>query len=251
MVHGTLEHLINPALYVPQGSASGVVQRELFLRIESKALMALGVLMVGVAIVAMLALGGPLLVSEAKSQMREAKVASLSSEEKQDLRAISTVGFADYVEEDPALKSIMPADANFGVVIPKIEVNSKVIANVNANDADKYLPALKQGLVQAAGSSRPGQKGDNFIFGHSTDFAWNIATWNALFYNLKDLEKGDKIYVFYEGKPYVYQVTGKGVYEPEDVSFLNPNADKERLVLQTCFPPGTVLKRLVVFAERV
>jgi len=107
------------------------------------------------------------------------------------------------------------------------------------------------GLIDSAESRRPGQKGDNFIFGHSTDFAWNIATWNALFYNLKDLEKGDKIYVFYEGKPYVYQVTGKGVYEPEDVSFLNPNADKERLVLQTCFPPGTVLKRLVVFAERV
>lgn len=144
-----------------------------------------------------------------------------------------------------------PVDVNFGLVIPKIGVNVKVIPNVNAGKPNDFLKALKLGVAHAAGSSLPDQEGTVFIFGHSTDYAWNVARFNAVFYQIKDLEIGDEINVFYDARRYFYKVTEKRTVAATDTGFLSEPVIGRRLVLQTCWPPGTTKERLLVFAKPV
>ncbi len=146
---------------------------------------------------------------------------------------------------------LTPKDAEFSVVIPKIAANANVIPNVDVTNEDEYLKVLKNGVAHAAGTAFPGEGGHIYLFAHSTDYIWNVGSYNAVFYLLYKLEPGDEVSIFYKGQRYLYRVTGKEVVDPSQVEYLTRKTDKEFLTLQTCWPPGTTLKRMLIFAERV
>lgn len=146
---------------------------------------------------------------------------------------------------------LVPVDPSFSIVIPKIAANARVIPQVNAGDREIYLRALKEGVAQAEGTAFPGEGGHMFLFAHSTDYIWNVGSYNAVFYLLYKLEIGDEINIFYNGQRFVYTVTGKEVVDPSQVEYLTRKTDHEFLTLQTCWPPGTTLKRQLIFAKRV
>lgn len=145
---------------------------------------------------------------------------------------------------------LVPQDPQFSVVIPKIGANARIITTDAGNESD-YLQVLKQGVAHASGTAFPGEAGHIFLFAHSTDYFWNVSTYNAVFYLLYKLGTGDEVNLFYNGQRYVYKVTGKEVIDPSQVEYLTRKTNKEFLTLQTCWPPGTTLKRMLVFAERV
>ncbi len=144
---------------------------------------------------------------------------------------------------------IRPVSTDYGIVIEKINANARVLADIDPADERAYVQALQSGVAEARGSTKPGQNGNLFIFSHSADAPWNIVRYNAVFYLLRELEKGDRILVYYQGKRYDYIVFDKSVVEPSDISFLNNRYDKPVLTLQTCDPPGTLVKRLIVRAQ--
>ena len=146
---------------------------------------------------------------------------------------------------------LVPQDANFSVVIPKIGANSKILPNVDASVDEIYLDALNKGVAHALGTKFPGEQGHIFLFAHSTDYFWNVGSYNAIFYLLNKLQAEDEIDLFYQGQRYVYKVTGKTIVDPSQVEYLTRKSNREFLTLQTCWPPGTTLKRLLVFASRV
>ncbi len=146
-------------------------------------------------------------------------------------------------------KVIKPASTDYGLVIEKINANAKVIPNINPGDEREYSKALSQGVAEAKGSTKPGEPGNLYIFSHSTDAPWNIVRFNAIFYLLREMEKGDTIVVFYQGRRYDYIVYDKSVVPGNDTAFLNNRYDVPVLTLQTCDPPGTILNRLVVRAK--
>lgn len=146
---------------------------------------------------------------------------------------------------------LVPEDPEFSVVIPKIGANARIIPNVDVSNESAYLDALKKGVAQAAGTAFPGEGGHIFLFAHSTDYFWNVGTYNAVFYLLHKLDKGDEIDLFYKGQRYKYRVVDKTVVDPSQVEYLTRKTNREFVTLQTCWPPGTTLKRLLVFAMRV
>ena len=141
-------------------------------------------------------------------------------------------------------------DNNFSLIIPQIDINTKVIPLVDLADENATQKALKTGVVQAKGSSSPGQLGTIYIFGHSTDSPWHIKLYNAIFYPLKDVEEGSEIIIIYEGNPFIYQVEEKKIISANDLQYLTNPSEKEKLILLTCWPPGTTLKRLLIVAIR-
>lgn len=153
---------------------------------------------------------------------------------------------------EEAQKYGVPTD--FSIVIPKIAAAAWVVPNVNSANEEEYLAALKLGVSHALGTAFPGNKGTIYLFAHSTNILTNVSKYNAIFYQLKDLEAGDKVIIFYTGKEFIYQVTDKQIVGAKDISWLtDPPAGggEEKLVLQTCWPPGTSLKRLIVIAKPV
>ncbi len=142
-----------------------------------------------------------------------------------------------------------PADWNFSLVIPSIKLNAKVNPSISPGNASEYEEALKTGLAHAQGTSFPDESGTVYIFGHSTDYPWNITHYNALFYPLKYVSEGEEIILIYNNNDYVYHVIEKKVVDAEDLDYLYSQAGDKRLVLQTCWPPGTTWKRLIIIAE--
>ncbi|MFA6016861.1 MAG: sortase [Patescibacteria group bacterium] len=146
---------------------------------------------------------------------------------------------------------LTPADPNFSIVIPKIGANAKIISNVDASNEKIYLDALNLGVAHTLGTAFPGEGGHIFLFAHSTDYFWNVSTYNAIFYLLYKLEKNDEVNLFYKGQRFVYRVIGQEIVDPSQVQYLTRKTNREFLTLQTCWPPGTTLKRLLIFAVRV
>ena len=137
----------------------------------------------------------------------------------------------------------------FSVVIPTIDAKANVIANVDVSNKSDYLEALKKGIAHAKGTYFPGQGGRIFLFSHSTDSPLNFARYNAIFYLLKKLEKGDTIIVFFADKKYEYEIVDKIIADAGDTSWLTPKKEGEELILMTCDPPGTTWNRLLVVAK--
>ena len=143
-----------------------------------------------------------------------------------------------------------PIDPEFSILIPKLGASAKVIPNVDPSDENNFLPALLEGVAHAQGSVFPGLSGNIYLFAHSADNFWDAGSYNAIFYLLKDLEEGDEVVIFYQGKRHNYFVTDKRIVDPEDVSYITEAiGGNEQLILQTCWPPGTTFKRLLVFAR--
>ena len=64
-----------------------------------------------------------------------------------------------------------------------------------------------------------------------------------------NLKKDDKIIVEYDGITYTYRVTNKIEVKPDDTYILEQRYDARELKLVTCTPPGTLLRRGIVFAQ--
>ena len=160
-----------------------------------------------------------------------------------------SAGFASINSKSP--DSIVPVSTDFGIVIEKINANSKIIPDVDPTNESEYVAALQQGVAEAKGSTEPGQPGNLYVFSHSVDAPWNIVRFNAVFYLLRELDAGDKVVIFYKGRRYDYVVFDKQIIDPSDTSLLLNRYDKPVLTLQTCDPPGTLLHRLIVRAKLV
>lgn len=139
--------------------------------------------------------------------------------------------------------------AEFSLLIPKINAKTQVFENVNSTKYDEYIKVLKKGVAQAAGTGLPGEKRNIFLFAHSSVFPWEAGRINPIFYLLNKLEAGDSIYLYYQGQKYEYKVIEKKIINPNEVKEINEPGNEGLLILQTCWPPGTTFKRLLVTAK--
>ena len=148
-----------------------------------------------------------------------------------------------------AAAKITPVDEDFGIVIPKIGANAHVIADVNPYNESDYEQALTQGVAHAKGSAYPGESGNVFLFSHSSVNFYDALRYNAIFYLITKLEKGDVVYIFYKKQKLKYIVRDKIIVDPQAISFLSTKDKTHALTLMTCWPPGTTLKRLLIIAQ--
>lgn len=133
------------------------------------------------------------------------------------------------------------------ITIPKIHAQAPIIENVDPWNEAEYQKALTKGVAHAKNTSLPGTNGTVFLFAHSSGPLW-VNRYNTIFYRLGELAKNDPIYLTKDGVKITYRVVNKIEVWPSDVKYLEKN-EKNQLILQTCTPIGTSLKRLLVFAE--
>jgi len=103
--------------------------------------------------------------------------------------------------------------------------------------------ALLLGPGHMVRTAIPGDSGNSVISGHRDTF----------FRHIHELNKGDVILVQRNGRAFRFEVTGKKVVEPTDLSVIQPTGDS-RLTLITCYPTyyiGPAPQRLVVFSKLV
>lgn len=143
---------------------------------------------------------------------------------------------------------IDPKIKEFGLKIDKLNIIVPVVKNVDGSDKAAYEKALKGGVAHFKGTTLPGEKGNIFIFGHSS--AEVKSDYSKVFVSLNDLEKDDEIVVYYQNEEHKYKIKEKKIVEATDLSVLE-KGKKEILTLMTCWPIGTKEKRLIVRAEPI
>lgn len=141
-------------------------------------------------------------------------------------------------------------DSNFGVYIPKIKSNSKVVKDVDPFNEKEYINALQTGVAHSKTTTTPNKPGNVFLFAHSAVNFYERNMYSVYFYLLGELEKEDEIFLSYEGVIYKYRVQEVKIVNREDVQYLKRSADPDTLVLMTCYPAGTDWKRTIVIAHR-
>lgn len=122
------------------------------------------------------------------------------------------------------------------VSISKINLDLIVIEGTNHR-------ALRLGPGHLQNTPAPGELGNSVISAHRDTF----------FRHIYELTTGDEIQVRRQGRTYTFQVTGKRIVSPDDLSVIKNTSDA-RLTLITCYPIyyiGPAPKRLIVFAKLV
>ncbi|MCL5435010.1 MAG: sortase [Patescibacteria group bacterium] len=155
----------------------------------------------------------------------------------------------NYTLNKPRNLEIKPVDKEFGIVIPKIAANAKIISQVDPYNSNIYQIALTKGVAQARGTAYPDQIGNMFLFSHSSVNLLEATRYNSVFYLLSKLNKNDEIFIFYKNVKYKYKVSDIKIVDAKDISYLNPRSTNKELTLMTCWPAGTSYKRLLVIAE--
>lgn len=136
----------------------------------------------------------------------------------------------------PGLPKLPAGEMLTRVSIPKISLDAIVVEGATRKQ-------LTKGPAHITDTAFPGETGNAVITGHRDTF----------FRHIYELQKGDAIFVRRNGEVFKYEVTGKKIVKPEDVSVLNPTQDAQ-LTLITCYPTyyiGPAPDRLVVFSRLV
>lgn len=134
-------------------------------------------------------------------------------------------------------------NGNF-LVIPKINVDAPILY-VNTYDETTIDANLSNGVVHEYNTANPGEVGNTFISGHSSNYWWIPGKYNYVFATLDRVNVGDQVIIYYQGNKYLYQAFEKEVVAPTDVSVLYPTTTPT-LTLMTCTPPGTSWQRLII-----
>lgn len=131
--------------------------------------------------------------------------------------------------------------------IPSLGVEAPVVEAATRTQA-AYRAALKNGVAHLPGTAEPGQDGNAYIFGHSSDVPWSDGRYKTVFAVLPEIKPGAMIYVTdHDGNVYAYEVFGTRVIRPDDLSMTVPDPQRKRtLTLQTSYPVGTALRRFIV-----
>jgi LPXTG-site transpeptidase (sortase) family protein len=163
-----------------------------------------------------------------------------------------------HVDDDSASVSFDIVPYENRIIIPKLGKNIPLVDVSVGNNFDFdhmeniFMKELQKGIVRYPGTAQPGQIGNSFIFGHSSNYPWIQSEYNDVFSLLDTLTENDEIIVYYRQNKYTYRVTDKKIVKPGDVKALewrDPN--KKELSLMTCWPIGTTLNRMIVFTELV
>lgn len=136
------------------------------------------------------------------------------------------------------------------IIIPKINVEIPVIYGEQSIDEAAVQRALEGGVLHYPTTSKPGEKGNVVIFGHSSNNILNKGKYKFAFVLLNKMEPGDTFMLEKDSVRYIYKVFDKKVVTPTDLSVLDSH-DKPTATLITCDPPGTSTNRLVVTAEQI
>jgi sortase A len=138
--------------------------------------------------------------------------------------------------ETTSVESKPVDDGLIRLAIPKIDLSAIVVDGTTRKQ-------LKNGPGRIVGTPLPGEAGNSVISAHRDTF----------FRHIYELKAGDEIDVQRNGKSLKFEVTGKKIVDPDDLSVLKQTADPQ-LTLITCYPTyyiGPAPQRLVVFSKLV
>ena len=132
---------------------------------------------------------------------------------------------------------------------------NEVMAYIDIPKIDVYLPiyhgtdkdTLEKGIGHLANTSFPmGGEGTHCVLSGHTGLPTAL-----LFTNLDKMQKEDQFYIHVLDEVLAYETDLVSIVEPDDISDLNIETDKDYVTLVTCTPYGQNTHRLLVRGHRI
>ncbi len=136
---------------------------------------------------------------------------------------------------------ILNFDGIIGYInIPKIDVNLPIYHGTDEN-------VLSEGAAHLPNTAFPiGGKGNHTVISAHTAYPGKV-----FFDDLPDLTNGDLIYINILDEQLTYKVCDINIVDPDDISFLQVDENRDLLSLVTCYPYAVNSHRLIVTAEHI
>lgn len=148
---------------------------------------------------------------------------------------------------------VIPSDNR--IYLPRINKNVPLVTvptHKNWKQLEQNIQTgLQNGVVVHPVSRTPGNNGNFFITGHSSYYKWDPGRFKDVFALLHEVQVGDTVEVYWEGKKHVYRIREEKVVAPTEVGVLDQPKDESILTLMTCTPIGTNRNRLILVAEEI
>jgi LPXTG-site transpeptidase (sortase) family protein len=163
-------------------------------------------------------------------------------------------GYKDGVEVHNGYEPAVPGEARPKMTLSINKINVDVPVVLSKSTEESVLQKdLNNGVIHYPHTAMPGQRGNMYIAGHSSNYVWSKGAYNYAFKQLNNLVEGDEIVAtvkFSNGKEfeYRYKVTLKEEVVPDD-SRIFADTQSQILTLTTCWPLGTSARRLMIKAE--
>ncbi len=173
---------------------------------------------------------------------------------------ITSEHFRDYLtyrarSYDLAFNTLPPGKR---LIIDSIGVDTPIVdvpyaSNDKLENGD-FKEELKEWVVKYPFTSKPGEKGNTLLFGHSSVDAREGKTnpYGQVFAKLPKLAAWDLIKVIRDGQLYIYEAVDKEIKRPKEVGQALSDAaqgDEHLLTLMACYPLLSDAQRMLVKAR--
>ena len=139
-----------------------------------------------------------------------------------------------YKEEDGTYKP--PIGEAVGILqIPKLNADLPIVEGTDPDD-------LEKGVGHYKGSYYPTENGQIVLSGHR----------DTVFRKAGELEIGDSLEIALPYGNFEYEITETKIVEPDDLSIITLQNEKEELILTTCYPfsyVGNAPQRYIIYAK--
>jgi LPXTG-site transpeptidase (sortase) family protein len=154
----------------------------------------------------------------------------------------------------PVKKYVTDASAGYTISIPTIGITAPVVLEKSL-DPNVILGRLSDGVVHYSDSPLPGEEGTSVILGHSSAYPWYKGKYGSIFALLGNLKNGDAVVIANGGKTLVYKVSDILIFNPlsnnSRLQQISQSDNRSSVLLVSCWPVGTNLKRIAVRADLV
>lgn len=150
---------------------------------------------------------------------------------------------------DSFASSFMSSD-EYTVTISRLNIINQRVAFADLRDGKGALEILRK-FPFGHYLARPGERKKMVLYGHSSGYAWDQSPYKVVLRQIDQLRPGDKIFINYQEKGYVYRIDRTRIVREADDQEIITNAQENELVIYTCWPPDSTQYRYLVYAKPV
>lgn len=159
-------------------------------------------------------------------------------------------GYEDALEVRFGYDPTGPGRPDLSVHIAAIDLAAPVTYPQSRTEED-VQEAMDRGVAYYPGTAFPGQSGNTYLTGHSSNYFWSTGQYNRVFRELRQLEVGDTFSIVQTQSTghkinLNYQVYDIRVAENDDPSIWLPDREGSLTTLVTSWPIGSTRQRYVV-----
>ncbi len=144
---------------------------------------------------------------------------------------------------------------DLSIHIGKINISAPITYPKSRYEQD-IQDAMDEGVAYYPGTAFPGQVGNAYLTGHSSNYFWSKGRFNRVFRELRQLEIGDTFSIVQTQSTghkvnYRYRIYEKRVAENDDSSLFYADREGSLVTLVTSWPIGSTKQRLMLRGELI